>query len=335
MLADADPDGNHIRTLLLRFFLLYMPEIITSGKLYASIPPLYGIKTGKGMKYFITKLDFSKYIQGLFMKKHNLTHANGSKMTNVEATAFFMTNIDYIYFMDILYSTFAVDPELLEAVLYEYAPYVNFAVNGYSSGQAQKKSIIDQYYESIGMKKESRKEEVDFIRFVYESPIFSTIDYSLSDKFNYRKFKTSIEKKFRFIEVSKNKQGTIMITGLVNSKSQTIILDKRFIGCCVDLIEVIHKNPELVYKLDGKEATIYTIMKAFNETTPNGLTRYKGLGEQDPEDLGESALRPDSNRTLVRYNIEDVKNEIEIMRFIDSNRGIILQDVSVTRQEIE
>ena len=60
-LADADPDGSHIDSLLLRFFIMYMPELITAGKVYRAVPPLFGIKAKGGTKYFTTKLDFTKY----------------------------------------------------------------------------------------------------------------------------------------------------------------------------------------------------------------------------------------------------------------------------------
>jgi DNA gyrase subunit B len=69
LMADADVDGAHIRTLLLTYFFRYMPMLIDAGYVYLAQPPLYLLKQGKEEHYFYTEREWDEFRQNANGKK--------------------------------------------------------------------------------------------------------------------------------------------------------------------------------------------------------------------------------------------------------------------------
>lgn len=274
--TDADPDGNHIKALLLRFFILYMPQLIEAGRVYAALPPLYGVKVGKDKYIYLRdRMDYVKYIQKDFSKK-NIVSIPGSKkpMSPRELSKILYVNIDYIHEMEKIANRYAIDPVLLE-------------------------SILTLHYNNV----------------------------------TSAKFASSIKKQFKFIDTIERKNNVTTITGLVGSKYQTVFVNDTLIDDCKSVLDLIAKNEYMAYIVNDTVMSIYELMALFNKSAPSSLQRYKGLGEMDGKRLFNSTLDPE-NRTLIQYTIDNVKDEIETIRYYESNKSALLEDIKVSRFEV-
>ena len=316
-LTDADSDAAHIKTLLIRFFLMYYPDFIKKGKVYAAVPPLFGLRKGnKTVKYFTNNAEVAKFIQNQFGKIHDIQDKDTKKkLTSNELIRLFALNIDYVDMMNHAASVCGVHPKLLEDILIQIADDIEFHTRSseyfalakarFSLTAIDKKTLIGSINEGI--------------------------DFSLKN-FKIEPLKKRIESKYRFMNVSVV-NGHIVFEGLAFDKQQRIIIGEQFIRNCYDVIKLIAKNDRAYFRVDGKVTSLYELMSMANANMPN-LKRYKGLGEQNPSELKESTVDI-NNRTLIQYTMDSAKEEIEMIRIIDDDRGSLLRGITITKQDIE
>ncbi len=82
IMSDADVDGSHIRTLILTFFYRHMPELIENERLYIACPPLYKVQCGKNIQYVLSEDDMQNALLRLGMENTRCeVRDNGSSRT--------------------------------------------------------------------------------------------------------------------------------------------------------------------------------------------------------------------------------------------------------------
>lgn len=84
IMADADVDGAHIRTLLLTLFFRYMPQIISSGYLYVAQPPLFRVQAGKEEFYCFSEKEMKDIQRENAGKKVDVQRYKGLGEMNAE-----------------------------------------------------------------------------------------------------------------------------------------------------------------------------------------------------------------------------------------------------------
>ena len=273
LFPDADPDGAHIRTLLMMMFIIYAKPLVLDGRLYSANPPLYSLKIKNKNKYFIDDYELAAFIQQDFIKKHELTDINGKPIRGKEMIDLIVNNGNYARTLEVIGVSYAINPHLLEQVV------------------------------------------------VYMNSDFNT-------------FKKAIESMFRFAKVSDFSSGghkSWLVSGPVDGLIQTVIVDQVRIQIYNQLSKYIHNAP-YQFVLDGKVMTLYGLMTIFEKTKPR-VQRYKGIGEMDEAEVGESTLHPDANRTLTRITVEDAAAEIQRLREYNSNKRSILDTIVINNTE--
>lgn len=140
-----------------------------------------------------------------------------------------------------------------------------------------------------------------------------------------------ITSEFRFMEntnVTKVANDTIRIKGLINGRIETLFYNERFVHDCEPVLDPIKKatnSNQLSFVVNGNKVGLYDLVtSAMNSIT--SLSRFKGLGEMNAEQLEASTMSPET-RTLIQYTVDDINESVKIIRQYDSNKKMILQKI--------
>jgi DNA gyrase subunit B len=298
IMTDADVDGSHIRTLLLTFFYRQMYELVAQGHVYVAQPPLFRVRQGKHTNYVQTDEEMKAQLLDLGLGDCVFDAGNGD----------------------------LVDGERMEKLCRTLA--------------AMEESIVALERRGISLKAHAERQDPVTL----ELPIFHAFLGTDEHWFNSR---AALDKFVAEQEQATGKEvrldaGTALTdddhaqtNGEVGPKLRIVELHEvRTINTLLKDLSKLGFEIESLIPTDrtGMEGSRYTLRRGDSETglddmrgLPGAIraagekglqiTRFKGLGEMNAEELRETTLDP-VNRTLLQVRMEDAGSADELFRVL-------------------
>ncbi|HWW66673.1 MAG TPA: DNA topoisomerase (ATP-hydrolyzing) subunit B [Solirubrobacterales bacterium] len=268
MATDADVDGAHIRTLVLTFLYRQMPELIDAGYVYIAKPPLYRVKQGNQETYLERESELEELLLRDKLESFELTDATGEsrKLTATRWQGYVRRSKEYEGWGSSLQAEFGHE-------------VVRFL---------EESSLLDEQVATIAAAREVLSREAA------ESEPFDTEVVEVSDEALVVK---AIERR----------------SGLARTHHLPASLFahhdyRKFVEVHAVLLKQVGRPPFEIGLGDrhGMALSFQELRGAVLDLARHGvqLTRFKGLGEMNADQLRETTMDP-ASRTLARVTLED------------------------------
>jgi DNA gyrase subunit B len=278
IMTDADVDGSHIRTLLLTFFYRQMPEVIQRGYLYIAQPPLYKLKKGKMERYVKDETEFASIIVQAGSDNLIVRDKDG-KEVKAEQHQDVLVELGAVSELLSQYELELVDPRVVFALAEKFS---ELGLENWSDSNLQAKAPEVQKVLQAAI------------------PGMVTVAASSNDT---------------------DSGAVLTVTTRRRAIASTTAISKRFVSserfkrlrsALEAAIQTFGPGPYRIISDDasGRDladaAGIQALSELIDARGRKGLaiTRYKGLGEMNPEQLWETTMDP-KFRTLLQVNVED------------------------------
>jgi len=276
IMTDADVDGSHIRTLILTFFFRHMRPLIEAGYLYIAQPPLYRAKKGSSEVYLKDDMALDEYLIQSGLKDAKLTTGEGLEMAG---------------------------PDLEEAVKISLEATKNIEVLNNFMGaigvieQAAIAGILNTEYIFNKEAAEYLAKRMDLVSKEYERGWTGLIDDE-------------------GMTVSRIVRG-VKEEGKINSQIINRIETHNLDNIAAKLQELFGKgnkpvsfvnstgSSEIITGPTSLKDIVFSIGKKGTQ-----VSRYKGLGEMNPEQLWETTLDPEA-RVLLQVKVDQEEDAQE------------------------
>lgn len=302
ILTDADVDGQHIRTLLLTFFFRQMRKLVEDGHVFVSRPPLFKVTQKKESRFVATREEMTKELMARGLKDATLTvHPTGDRTSAMSVSGDALAKL-----VPVLneVETAAVS---LERRGHTLAAFLHRAKDGvfpaYHVRHAGKEFWFASADEVNAFRAEQGKklgrELVPADDLALGEPGVSTPGSEDSTRYTLDEWHE--------VRVLNRSLGKLRAMGFGPAD-------------LVPLARVAGREPPVRFVLEGntvrKElADLRELVFEVRRLGEKGITitRFKGLGEMDPEELWATTLDP-TNRTLLRVTMTDAQRAEELFR---------------------
>ncbi|MBN2831664.1 MAG: DNA topoisomerase (ATP-hydrolyzing) subunit B [Candidatus Omnitrophica bacterium] len=272
LMADADIDGSHIRTLLLTLLYRQMPNLVEDGYVYIAQPPLYKIKRGQREEYIQTEKELDEMLLDLGREGHRLISLKDKKE---------FTDNQFKGLLELLVAIDKIGRSLGKKGI-ETAKYISFRHPKTKKMPIYKVKVegkdlflySDKELAAI-TEKEEKGQEPDVME-LFESQ--------------------EIEELLTKIE----KMGLELTTYSPESAAEKASSVKE----AVKKVKAIYR---ITNEKDQKDLfSLKEILAYIKEVAAKGMhiQRYKGLGEMNPQQLWDTTMDPDK-RTMLKVTLED------------------------------
>jgi DNA gyrase subunit B len=269
IMTDADVDGSHIRTLLLTFFFRHMRPLIENGYLYIAQPPLFRSKRGQSEVYLKDQRALDGYLLDAGLREAVLVLADGAQIAGEELR-----------------------------------DLANKAMHA--------SRLVEQVGRQLGNK--------DVVEQAAIAGLLTskTLDNLEAAEYLARRLEgqaDDLEKGWQGSIEGEGANAAIVIQRRLRGITERYVIDGRLIGLAearqldemASHLQQIYVKPTILRlgqtqsTLDGPSALSQLIFQTGRKGAQ--ISRYKGLGEMNPEQLWETTLDPDQ-RILLQVSVE-------------------------------
>jgi DNA gyrase subunit B len=296
VMTDADVDGSHIRTLLLTFLFRHMRELVMGGHIYIAQPPLYRVVQRKRIRYVQTQMQMMTELVSLGMDSARL-------IVKADNATFEGENLRRL----ISIVTLMEQPlELLERrgidIRYLQKQF------GSEKDRLPRFRVLFGDSERWFMEREQADEFVKSLQAKHEAEAVAAPEVAAADGTVKRK-----EAQYQLVDLHE-----------IKTLNDVFVQLKDFGFFVTDFVPAGIRNAEMIYpfRIEREDqsvplASLRELLVELRRLGEKGLTltRFKGLGEMNPEELWETSMDPEK-RTLLKVSMSDAVAADEMFRVL-------------------